>query len=117
MLGAWPNFMTNLALAPFLRIWSEGGRRLLQPGCHPRCLRLSECQRAAQAHLVSPSPISIRLATLPATGAAMSSIRGVMLLPTSANSYRSHTAHHAFINKLSGSISSANRPRASHRLL
>ena len=29
----------SLALAPFLRIWSEGGRRLLQPGCHPRCLR------------------------------------------------------------------------------
>ncbi len=47
----------------------------------------------------------------------MSSIRGVMLLPISANSYRSHTAHHAFINKLSGSISSANRPRAGHRLL
>jgi fatty acid desaturase len=41
---------------------------------------------------------------------AMSSIRGVMLLPISAKSYRSHTAHHAFINKLSGSTPSANRP-------
>ena len=30
----------------------------------------------------------------------MSSIRGVMLLPISARSYRSHTAHHAFINKV-----------------
>jgi hypothetical protein len=47
----------------------------------------------------------------------MSSIRGVMLLPISAKSYRSHTAHHTFINKVSGSTPSANRPRAGHRLL
>jgi hypothetical protein len=40
-----------------------------------------------------------------------------MLLPISAKSYRSNTAHHAFINKLSGSTPSANRPRAGHRLL
>ena len=31
---------------------------------------------------------------------AMSSIRGVMLLPISAKSYRSHTAHHTFLNKV-----------------
>ncbi len=30
----------------------------------------------------------------------MSSIRGVMLLPISAKSYRSHTAHHTFLNKV-----------------
>jgi hypothetical protein len=30
----------------------------------------------------------------------MSSIRGVMLLPLSAKSHRSHTAHHNFLNKV-----------------
>jgi hypothetical protein len=47
----------------------------------------------------------------------MSSIRGVMLLPISAKSYRSHTAHHAFLNKVNAPETVADPNLALSRLV
>ena len=47
----------------------------------------------------------------------MSSIRGVMLLPISAKSYRIHTAHHAFLNKVNAPETVADPNLALSRLV
>lgn len=47
----------------------------------------------------------------------MSSIRGVMLLPISTRSYRSHTAHHTFINKVNAPETVADPNLALSRLV
>jgi|GEM_PF-1183572 len=47
----------------------------------------------------------------------MSSIRGVMLLPISAKSYRSHTAHHTFLNKVNAPETVADPNLALSRLV
>jgi len=47
----------------------------------------------------------------------MSSIRGVMLLPIRARSYRSHAAHHAFINKVNAPETVADPNLALSRLV
>ena len=47
----------------------------------------------------------------------MSSISGVMLLPISAKSYRSHTAHHTFVNKVNAPETVADPNLALSRLV
>jgi hypothetical protein len=74
-------------------------------------------QRPDQAHLVSFIPINIARQSCQPPEPAMSSIRGVMLLPISAKSYRSHTAHHTFVNKVNAPETVADPNLALSRLV